>query len=351
MSSTAFTRRRVTAGIVSVAAVTVLAACSSSGGGSSAGSAAPAGATKDLTSVKFVFDWIPTTGDVPVLAAQKFGWFADEGIKVSTKAGGPDVSGSTLVSAGQEDIGIVPPTGVMAARANGAPIKSVALTQPSGPTGLICNPTIGIKADDPKTLEGHTVGVSNNANDAIESKWFAAHGVDASKVKTVQTGSDLALMFAGKVDCQPNFMTLVPLQVAAHYKKDAVVFDTSSVGAVGQSIVTNDSFLAKHEAAVQGFLTAYAKGMQWALKNVDAAASLVADTYSSYTVAEAKQELPLLQKFWTNDQSATKGLLYFDQSSLQTTYDVIKGTQWLPKDVALTDTFSTAALPSPAVLP
>ena len=342
-------RRRVITGVVSIATAASLAACSSSGTASNAAATGSA-STAGLTSVNFVFDWIPTTGDVPVLAAQKMGYFAKEGIKVTTKSGGPEVSGTTLVSAGQEDIGIVPPTGVMAARANGAPLLSVALTQPTGPTGLICNPDAGITSD-PKTLEGKTVGVSNNANDAIESKWFAANGVDASKIKYVQTGSDLSLMFAGKVDCQPNFLTLVPLQVKAHYKKDAVIFKTSDVGAVGQSIVTNNTFLAKHKDAVQGFLTAYAMGMQWALKNPTDAAKLVAASYPTYTVAEAESELPLLQKFWTNSDSATKGLLYFDQASLQTTYNVIKGTKWLPKDVDLTTTFSTAALPDPAILP
>ncbi|MHA3701311.1 ABC transporter substrate-binding protein [Jatrophihabitans sp. YIM 134969] len=327
-------------------AAAALAACSS---GSDSGTTDAAG--NPTTQVDFVFDWIPTAGDVPVLAAQEFGWFTEGGISVTTKPGGPEVGGSTLVSAGQQDIGIAPPTGVMAARANGAPLVSVGLTQPTGPTGLICNPDAGISADDPTTLDGKTIGLSNNANDAIMTKWFEENGVDSGSIKRVATGADAALMFAGQVDCQPNFLTNVPLQVTEHYGKQAVVFKTSEVGAVGQSIITNEKFLAEHQDAVQAFLTGYAKGMQWALANVDDAVALITKTYPDYDAAQAKEELPLLQQFWVNDVDEQKGLLYFDKSTLQPTYDVIKGTEWLPKDIDLNEAFSTAALPDPAIMP
>lgn len=339
--------RRSAVAALALAAVTALGACSS--GASDTTTTASGG--QELTNVNFVFDWIPTTGDVPVLAAKKFGWFAEQGIEVTTTPGGPNVSGSTLVSAGQQDIGIVPPTGVMAARANNAPLVSVGLTQPTGPTGLVCRPDAGISASDPSTLNGKKIGFSNNANDAIQTKWMDENGVDTDSIERVQTGSDLALMFAGQVDCQPNFLTLVPLQVAEHYGADAVIFKTSSVGAVGQSIVTNESYLASHQKEVQGFLTGYAKGMQWALANVDEAVALVKETYPDYDVEKAKTELPLLEQFWVSDATRANGLLSFDRSTLQPTYDVVKGTKWLPSDIDLGKAFSTAALPSPAIMP
>lgn len=329
-----------------VAALTVLTACGSSGDESSSSSDG-----SGLTEVNFVFDWIPTTGDVPVLAAEKFGWFEDEGLSVTTTAGGPDVSASTLVSAGQQDIGIVPPTGVMAARANGAPLLSVGLTQPTGPTGLICNPEAGIDADDPTTLDGKTIGFSNNANDAIMTTWMKENGVDVDSIERVDSGSDLSMMFADQADCMPNFLTLWPEQVKEHYGKAAVTFHTSDVGAVGQSIVTNEDYLAAHKDVVQGFLTAYAKGMQWALENTDDAIDLVTESYPDYDADQAKIELPALEKFWVNDVDETKGLLYFDESTLEPTYEVIKGTEWLTEDIDLSEAFDNTALPDPAILP
>jgi NitT/TauT family transport system substrate-binding protein len=328
---------------------TTVASLSACGGSSSAGAAASG--AKPLTKINFVFDWIPTSGDVPVLAAQKMGYFAKEGIEVKTTAGGQDVNGATLVAAGQQDIGIVPPTGVMAARANGAPLVSVALTQPTGPTGLICSPESGIKAGDPKTLDGKTIGFSNNANDAIMTKWMTANGVDVNSIKKVAGGFDLTLMIAKKLDCQPNFLTNIPAQVKAHYGKDAVIFKTSDIGAVGQSIVTNEKFLAANPAAVKGFNTAYAMGMKWAIDNEAAAVALIKSSYPSYDEKLAATELPALETFWVNDQDKTKGLLYFDQASLEPTYNVVKGTQWLTKDIDLSKALNTSALPDPAILP
>ena len=366
-SGTAAPSATSSAAVASNAAAVSTAAVSSSAAGSSgaaassapASSAATGGAVAastattpaNLTTVNFVFDWIPTTGDVPVLAAQKFGWFAQEGLTVKTTPGGPGVGPTTLVSAGQQDITIAPPTAVMAARANGAPLVSVALTQPTGPTGLVCNPTVGIDPNKPSTLDGRKIGFSNNANDAIQTKWMAANGVDVTTIKKVQTGSDLSLMFAGQVDCQPNFLTLIPLQAQDYYKKAPVIFKTSDIGAVGQSIVTSESYLSSHLAQVKGFNTAYAKGMQWALKNPAAAVALVKATYSDYDAKNGLAELTALQKFWVGKNTATKGLLWFDQSMLEPTYNVIKGTEWLTSDIDLSKAFSTTALPDPAILP
>lgn len=342
-------RARIASLATSAAAVVALLTACSSGSDSDAGDK---GTGDAVTKVNFVFDWIPTAGDVPVLAAQKFGWFADEGLDVKVSPGGPEVSGATLVSAGQQDIGIVPPTGVMAARANGAPIVSVGVTQPTGPTGLVCSPDVGIDPNDPTTLDGHKIGFGTKADDAIMLKWFADNGVDVDSIKRVPSGFDGSLMFAGTLDCQQNFLTNVPIQVADHYGKDAVVFKTSAdTGAVGQSIVTNESYLADHEAAVQGFLTAYAKGMQWALENVDDAVALVKESYPEYDEAQLKVELPMLETFWTSDETKQNGLLSFDESTLKPTYDIIEGTEWLEKDIDLSKAYSTVALPDPPVMP
>jgi ABC-type nitrate/sulfonate/bicarbonate transport system substrate-binding protein len=75
----------------------LLAACSSGASGSPsspADSGAPsvtgapnASPPAELTPIKFHYDWVPTSGDVPMLAAEKLGYFRDAGISVTTTPG------------------------------------------------------------------------------------------------------------------------------------------------------------------------------------------------------------------------------------------------------------------------
>ncbi len=347
------TARFLTVGTAVLVAATTLAACasSSSSGGSAATSGTSSSAPKTLSTVKFQFDWTHTAGDIPVLAAEKFGWFADEGIKLKITPGGPTGNAPQQTAAGNQDISIGPATGILQVRATGAPLVAVGLIQPYSPTGEICNPNKGLDPANPKTLEGHTVGKSNSTYDAVLDQFLKANGVDESKIKFVTVGYSPSLLFSGAVDCFPDFLTLVPLQAAAYYKKAPVIFKTSSAGSTGQVIETNQAFLSAHPDLVKGFNTAYAKGMQWALKNTAAAVDLIKADYTDYDKAQAAQELPALEKFWVSALQTKDGLLSMDDSSWKPTYEALVGTKWLSKPVDYTKAYSTATLPSPAVMP
>lgn len=304
-----------------------------------------------MTTVKFQFDWTHTAADVPILAAQKFGWFADEGIDLKITPGGPGANAPAQTAAGNQDISIGPATGILQTRSTGAPLVAIGMIQPISPTGQICNPNIGLDPNNPKTLEGHTIGKSNSTYDAVLDQFLKANNVDQSKIQFVAVGFDPTILFAGKVDCFPDFLTLVPLQAETFYKKAPVIYKTSSAGSIGQVVETNESYLKAHPEQVKGFLTAYAKGMQWALRNVSSAVDLIKADYPDYDKAQAAKELPALEKFWVSSLQQKSGLLAMDGATWKPTYDALVGTKWLTKPVDYNAAFTTSVLPSPAIMP
>ena len=98
------------------------------------------GAEGDPTSVRFHYDWAPTAGDMPILAAEDLGLFDEAGLDVTTTPGGPEINCLQLVAAGQQDICIAPTVGVLTAHPGGVPVVAVGMRQQKSPYGLIVAP-------------------------------------------------------------------------------------------------------------------------------------------------------------------------------------------------------------------
>jgi NitT/TauT family transport system substrate-binding protein len=277
-----------------------------------------------VTTIRFHYDWVPTSGDVPMLAAERLGYFAEEGLEVITTPGGPQVNCAQLVAAGQQDICISPAVGIIPAHPTGVPYTSVGLIQQKAPYGLIVGPDRGITA--PKDLEGHKVGTQpDNTYYALWKAFEAAQGIDESQIQEVPIGFGPEPLFAGQVDAVPDFISLVPAQVAEHYGAPPVTFLFADYGAWagGQALIVNDSFLAANPEAVRGFVEAYGKGMRWALNNQEAAIDLVVESYPDLPREVVAVELPALLSFWESPDTDEHGLLYQTTDVWQRTYDML----------------------------
>jgi NitT/TauT family transport system substrate-binding protein len=294
-----------------------------------------------LTTIKFHYDWVPTSGDVPMLAAEKQGFFKAAGLTVVTTPGGPQINCAQLVAAGQQDICISPLVGIIPASTTGVPYKAVGLIQQKAPYGLIVGPDRGITV--PKDLEGHKIGTQpDNTYYALWKAFEKAQSIDASKVTEVAIGFGPEPLFANQVDGVPDFISLLPAQVTKHYSKPAVTFLFADFGAWagGQAIIVNNTFAKDHPDAVKGFVTAYGRGMRWALDHQADAIDLVVATYPDLGRDIVSVELPALQKFWTSPDSDAHGLLWSGHDVWQRTYDMLHAAGFVDPAVKVDDLYS-----------
>jgi NitT/TauT family transport system substrate-binding protein len=337
--------------LVCLAATLLLGACTPGASPSSPAGTPDANPSQsqaaELTPITFHYDWVPTSGDVPMLAAEKFGYFADAGISVTTTPGGPQINCAQLVASGEQDICISPAVGIIPAEPTGVPYMAVGLIQQKAPYGLIVGPDRGISG--PKDLEGHKIGTQpDNTYYALWKAFEKAQGIDESTIEEVAIGFGPEPLFSGQVDAVPDFISLVPAQVTAHYGEEAVtfLFADYDAWAAGQAIIVNDQFAADHPDAVRGFVEAYGKGMAWALENEADAIDLVVESYPDLGRDIVAVELPALLKFWTSPDTDEHGLLYSGDEVWQRTYDMMREYGFLNEDYAVTEVYTNDFLPN-----
>jgi ABC-type nitrate/sulfonate/bicarbonate transport system substrate-binding protein len=332
--------------VVPLVAVGLIAtAC---GGGTSDAAASDTGPT----TVRWIYDYFPTAADLPILAAQQQGWFADAGIEVETTPGG-EVNQLQDVGIGQHDITVGPGVDLVQSVTQDLPIVSIGVVQPGNVSGLLCNPNVGLDPDDPTTMRGHAIGVTaNNVVDtAVWNTYKERYGLEG-QITEITIGDDITPLYTGQVDCFPAFLTQLPAVAAEYYGTEAVTYEVNAdVEAIGQVLMANTTFAEENPEAVSGFVEAYARGMQWAIQNPEEAADLLLETYPDYGRSTAESEIPALTAFWHSELQDSNGLLYMDDSSWQPSVDLLITAGELDGPPALSDVYTTEYLPATAVMP
>lgn len=161
--------------------------------------AAPADKSSDGT-VKITVGSIPVAGDLPLLVAQKQGFFADHGLDVTIKPGANFAAILPLVQNGEIQVGFSSAVPLLNASSNGAPITAFATQEYTGDsdetaTIAVMKPA-GSTLSQPRDLEGHTVGVvaKGNSDSLALLSAVAKDGGDPSKVKLLELGIGAPLL-------------------------------------------------------------------------------------------------------------------------------------------------------------
>lgn len=304
------------------------------------------------TTIRWIYDYFPTSGDAPILAAAKNGYFEDAGLNVEMTPGG-DVNQIQSVATGQQDITVGPATTLLQSVEQQLPVTALGVVQPNSPIGLVCNPESGAVSGDPASLEGLTIA-NDPADTDTDSVWVRFREEHGLTDKITELSGSIAedLLFSGQVDCLPAYLTYVPALVEQEVGAPAAVFELSrDAGVMGQTLVANNEYLQANPDAVKAFVDAYAKGMQWTLENPDDAVALITETYPDLDAASVAEELPALTAFWHTQLQDSEGLLVVDEASWQKTADALIGVDSLDAMPDLASFWTTDYLPNPAILP
>ncbi len=160
------------------------------------GSPAPAGSTP----VTIMLDWVPNTNHTGIYVAQAKGYFKDAGLDVKIVEPG-EVYPEAAVGSGAADFGISFQESVTLARAEKAPIVSVAAVMQHNTSGFASLKSLGITS--PKGFEGHSYGAWGSPSETPTLKaLMEGDGADFAKLKIVNIGfSDpLAMISQEQVD-------------------------------------------------------------------------------------------------------------------------------------------------------
>ncbi|MBT0772751.1 ABC transporter substrate-binding protein [Kineosporia sp. J2-2] len=332
--------------VVTVLLTTALAACGKS---ESAGSVQVAGG--GVTTVRWIYDWTPTSADLPVLKGLAEGWFEEAGVKVATTPGGA-IDQLESVGAGNHDMTVGGGVELLVDQARGLPVKSVGLVQPVALGGLVCNPDSGVKDGVPKTLLDRKLATaSSDADDVVWQIWRDRNQL-TGKVTEVSAEAGPDLLYQGVVDCFPDFLTLAPLEAEKEFGEAPVLVPYSKeLGVIGQVLDVNTDFAQKNPQAVRAFVDVYARGMEWAASHQADAVKLMKKTYPDIDEKITAQELKSLAGYWAGGFQRKNGYLSMNDHSWAATVDVLLKGRAIDEAPEMSSVYTTEYLPSTPYLP
>ncbi len=250
---------------------------------STAAGAAPteaAGETPDTTEVTLMLSWTPNNHHAGIYAALAQGWYEEAGIDLRIVE--PATAGSLqVVAAGQADFGFSVAESLIPARAQGAPVVSIATILPHNDSSLMLLAESGVSS--PRDLEGLTYGgFGGPLERELIDTLVECDGGDPSTIEYVEVGNvdyivgmdsghyDFVWVFEGwdvilareslgrdittikfvdHLDCIPDWYTPV--------------------------FIASEQTLEERPELVERFLEATARGYDFAAEEPDAAATML----------------------------------------------------------------------------
>jgi ABC-type nitrate/sulfonate/bicarbonate transport system substrate-binding protein len=260
------------------------------------GSPAPEG----LTPVTLMLDWVPNTNHTGLYVARDKGYFQEAGLDVEIVEPG-EVYPEAAVAGGAADFGISYQENVTLARAEGAPIVSIAAVMQHNTSGFASLAGLGVKS--PADFAGLRYGAYGSASEAPTLKALMERsGADFSKLQIVTTGfSDpLVLMKEGQIDLAWIFYGWQGLQAKQMGIDLDVVMMKDYFDVVPDYytpvVIASEATIAGRPEFVKSLLGALSRGYTFSAENPDEAAAILLRA-----VPELDRALVLESQRWVSD--------------------------------------------------
>ncbi len=266
----------------------------------------------------------------PLYAGVENGVFKKHGINVKfIYAGASDIL--TNIAAGNVDFGFPNGDAVVAAAANGLPVKVVHTTYQRGIGAMLALPKSGIKSY--ADLKGKKVGVTSLASPNYLQLQVglkkAGLSVDDVDVQVVATGAIVQALQAGKVDAIV-FSELRKYNLEANGTKVNMVLSNDFLPSFGNVVVTSSAKLANDPDLVKRFVDSVSESYQWV---IDGHVSDALDiSFKKYTPTWPADQKDILEKafnqtfvpsVWQSALTKEKGLGAADFKAWQANADIL----------------------------
>lgn len=250
---------------------------------------APAASASAIKPISYQLGWVTNTEFAGTYLAQKEGYYASAGVKVTILPGGSNPV-EPIVASGKALVGDSNADTVSAAVAAGAQLRIIGARYQVNPFCIISSAKDPIK--DPKELIGKTVGV-NTYNLTAWNVFLALNGISKSQVHTVDEGYSLGPtpLINGQVQAWMGFSTNEPgVLTLAGFKNYSFLMSKFGYHVYADVYVTTVNAIKTHKAELVAFMKAELEG--WKLDTADPAkgTDLTVERYAKALGFSAKQQ-------------------------------------------------------------
>ncbi|MES2879772.1 MAG: ABC transporter substrate-binding protein [Pseudomonadota bacterium] len=271
--------------------------------------------------------WLPQAQFAGYYVAQSKGYYKAEGLDVTIKPGGPDISPVQVIAGNGADVVVNWMPDALAAREAGVPLVNIAQVFNQSGLMLTCKKASGVAS--PKDFKGKTLGVWYGGNEYPFLNWMAKLGYKDSDIKILKQGFNVDPLLQNQAACISTMIYNEYWQVvdAGVKESDLVTFFYEKEGVASledglyvlESKLKDPAFVAR----MGKFLKATFKGWNDAVKNPAEAAKIVvaADMSGSATVKVQQRQMENVAKLITTAGTAKIG--YLEPAAYERTVKVL----------------------------
>lgn len=227
-------------------------------------------AEEGLQDVTYRLKWLFNTSVVGDLYADVHGIFADHGLQVTIKEGGPERDAIKELELGHAQFGVASADQVIRAASKGAPIVVIAQLFQANPLQWIYrSEKTSIHAVH--DLKGKTIGVTYGGNDeTIMKALLTKYEITRNDVRFFSVRYDYTPFYRGEVDLWPVYQNAEGIIIGEKLRRggEAVRFfnpDAFGIRFVANSVITTGHLFQERPETVRKFVRALLEGWREAL--------------------------------------------------------------------------------------
>jgi NitT/TauT family transport system substrate-binding protein len=221
--------------------------------------------TPALSPITVQLSWTHQAEFAGLYAAEQQGYFAEEGLQVSFVEGGPEVDFISPVVNGTAQFGVAQPADLILARAEGKPLRSIAVIYRRSPIVFFALADTGVTR--PQDFVGKKIRSALTVDLTLQAMMTRV-SISPDQYEIEYLPSDISLFASGEVPVWSGFINVFVLEVQqAGYKLNIIYPDDYGIHFYGDVLITTDDLISKNPDLVQRFTRAALKGWTYAVEN------------------------------------------------------------------------------------
>ena len=289
-----------------------------------------AAAAQAADKVTIQLKWVTQAQFAGYYVAQDKGFYEAEGLDVTIKAGGPDISPPQVIAGGGADIVIDWMPSALASREKGVALVNVAQIFKTSGMMLTCRKDSGIKS--PADFRGRTLGVWFFGNEYPFLSWMAKLDIPteggANGVTVLKQGFNVDPILQKQADCVSTMTYNEYWQIidAGLGADDLIVYKYEDQGVAtledGLYVIEDNLADPAFVDKIARFVKASIKGWEYAGQHPDEAAAIVLENDATGAQTE-KHQRRMMGEINKLIEGSAKGIGYLEPADFDRTVSIL----------------------------